>query len=321
MAALKKIVFLDRDTIPANINIPQPSFAHQWLEYPSTLASEVAERIADADIVITNKVYLGETELSKADKVKHIAVAATGVNNVDLDYCQSRQIAVSNIRGYATQSVPEHVIGLLFTLMRNIPAYHNDIQAGEWQRQNKFCFFTHPIQDIAGSTLGIIGSGALGQATAILARAIGMKVQFSERKDAVGCRQGYVSFDHCIASSDAIALLCPLTEETRNLIDREALSKMKPSAILINTGRGGLVNEDDLVDALKRNIIAGAGVDVFTQEPAPSDNPLIANMDLPNLILTPHVAWGSHSSIQTLCDMLVSNIEAAERGALQNRVR
>ncbi len=191
----RKLSFLDRDTIPASITIPTPHFTHQWLEYESTSPEQVLERILDADVVISNKVYLGSEVLEQAKHLTHIAVAATGVNNVDLDYCAQRGIAVTNIQGYATQSVPEHVVALLFTLMRNIPAYHNDIRNGEWQRQNKFCFFTHPIQDIANSTLGIIGSGALGQATARLARAIGMKVQFSERKGAVQCREGYVPFE------------------------------------------------------------------------------------------------------------------------------
>ncbi|MCY9869633.1 D-2-hydroxyacid dehydrogenase [Vibrio barjaei] len=318
--ATKKIVFLDRDTIPASITIPTPNFVHQWIEYQSTSPEQVLERIYDADVVISNKVYLGSDILEQAKQVKHIAVAATGVNNVELDYCAQRGITVTNVQGYATQSVPEHVIALLFTLMRNIPAYHDDIRNGEWQRQNKFCFFTHPIQDIAHSTLGIIGSGALGQATAALARAIGMNVQFSERKGVTQCREGYVPFERFLKTSDAIALLCPLTEETTNLIDSEALSNMKSTAVLINTGRGGLVNEADLVCALKENHIAGAGVDVFTEEPAPQTNPLVENMDLPNLILTPHVAWGSRSSIEKLCEILVSNIEAVEQGKTQNRV-
>ncbi|GMQ47613.1 D-2-hydroxyacid dehydrogenase [Vibrio sp. 10N] len=318
--AVKKIVFLDRDTIPAHIHIPSPAFGHQWVNYSETAPHEVELRISDADIIISNKVYLGEEVLKSALKLEHIAVAATGVNNVDLDYCQRHNIRVTNIRSYATQSVPEHIIGLLFALKRNLFAYHQDIAAGEWQRQNKFCFFTHPIQDMAGSTLGIIGSGALGQATAALARAIGINVQFSERKVVSDCRPGYVSFDDCLKTSDAIALLCPLTEDTRNLIDAQALSKMKTTALLINTGRGGLVDEAALVTALKTGQIAGAGVDVFTQEPAAMDNPLVANHHLPNLILTPHVAWGSDSSISRLCEILVTNLEAAVDGIEQNRV-
>ncbi|MCW8347725.1 D-2-hydroxyacid dehydrogenase [Vibrio sp. ZSDZ65] len=314
------VVFLDRDTIPSHIKIAPLSFEHQWLNYPDTTPSQIAERIVDADIIVTNKVVLSEEVLAQASKLRHIAVTATGVNNVDLSYCQSRSIAVSNIQGYATQSVPEHVIGLLFALFRNISAYHNDIAQGEWQKQGKFCFFTHPIRDVAGSTLGIIGSGTLGQATAKLASAVGMKVVFAERKGASEVRAGYQTFDSVLKQSDAVCLLCPLTESTVNLIDKHELELMKPTAVLINTGRGGLVNEHALVDALRQGVIAGAGVDVFIQEPAPKDNPLIMNQDLPTLLLTPHVAWGSDSSIQKLCNILVDNLEAFQQGSELNRV-
>ncbi|MFA0440144.1 glycerate dehydrogenase [Vibrio sp. 10N.286.49.C2] len=315
-----RIVFLDRDTIPAHISISSPSFPHQWVSYPETELPDLVERIADADIIVTNKVSLSADDLSCAQKVKHIAVTATGVNNIDLAYCQSRGISVSNIQGYATRSVPEHVIALLFTLFRNLPAYHNDIAQGEWQKQGKFCFFTHPIQDVAGATLGIIGSGALGQATAKLASAIGMKVIFSERKNAPTTRQGYVDFETVLRQSDAVCLLCPLTELTQGLIAENELALMKSSAVLINTGRGGLVDEQALVEALIAGSIAGAGVDVFTQEPALPSNPLIANIHLPNLVLTPHVAWGSDSSIQRLCDILIENIDAFWQGKTTNHV-
>ncbi len=309
-----KVVFLDRDTIPSHISIPELAFPHQWVSYPESQPETVVDRICDADIVISNKVALTSDVLSLASNLKHIAVAATGVNNVDLDYCQQHGISVSNIRGYANQSVPEHVIGLLFTLMRSIPAYHQDIRAGEWQRQNKFCFFTHPIRDVAGATLGIVGGGTLGQATAKLAKAIGMNVVFAERKSADTCREGYRPFSQVLEHSDAIALLCPLTEQTHHLIDEQELKLMKANSVLINTGRGGLVNESALVEALKSGEIGAAGVDVFTREPADANNPLIANMDLANLILTPHVAWGSDSSINTLCEILIANIEAFVRG-------
>ncbi|CAH0526852.1 D-2-hydroxyacid dehydrogenase [Vibrio hippocampi] len=316
-----KIVFLDRDTIPPHITIPSLSCPHQWIDYPETSPQQLVERIKDADIVVTNKVILDASALTHAKRLKHIAVAATGVNNVDLDYCASKGIQVSNIQGYATQSVPEHVIALLFALFRRIPGYHKDIQTGEWQRQNKFCFFTHPIKDVAGSTLGIIGSGSLGRATATLAQAIGVKVLFAERQRAEQCREGYTPFEQVLANSDAVSLLCPLTDDTRNLIGRDELQQMKSSAVLINTGRGGLVDEQALVEALQSGEISGAGVDVFTEEPADDSNPLLANSTLPNLILTPHVAWGSDSSITRLCEILVANIEASlQQHPIKNRV-
>ncbi|CDT78205.1 MULTISPECIES: D-2-hydroxyacid dehydrogenase [Vibrio] len=315
-----KVVFLDRATIPSQIHLKPISFEHEWVEYDFTAPELVDERVAGADVVITNKVVLNADNLAQAQQLKLIAVSATGVNNVDVDYCKSNNIAVANVQGYATQSVPEHVIAMLFTLKRNLVGYHQDIEAGEWQKDKQFCFFTHPIQDVAGSTLGLIGSGSLGQATAILAKAIGMKVIFAERKGAESCREGYMPFDTVLQQADAISLHCPLTEATRNLISERELAMMKPSAVLINAGRGGLVDEQALVEALKSNEIAGAGMDVFTQEPADNSNPLLANSHLPNLLLTPHVAWGSDSSIQKLSDILIDNIDGFVAGNPQNLV-
>ncbi|MGR5530910.1 D-2-hydroxyacid dehydrogenase [Vibrio alfacsensis] len=318
--SLPKVVFLDRATIPAHIQIPRPSFAHQWVEYEYTSPQQVTERLADAHIVISNKVVLDQTILTQLPNIKMIAVAATGFNNVDVHYCAERDIAVANVRGYATRSVPEHVIAMLFALRRNLFGYHQDIAAGEWQRNKQFCFFTHPIGDIAGSTLGVIGGGALGQATAQLALAVGMKVLFAEHKGVSECREGYTEFDEVLKQSDAITLHCPLNDDTYHLISTVELQKMKSTAILINTGRGGLVDELALVDALKEEEIAAAGVDVFTQEPADETNPLLANMHLPNLLLTPHVAWGSDSSLQRLAEILIENINAFERGERFNRL-
>ncbi|MEZ8548794.1 D-2-hydroxyacid dehydrogenase [Vibrio cyclitrophicus] len=315
-----KVVFLDRATIPSQIHLKPLSFEHEWLEYDFTAPDLVAERVLDADVIITNKVVLNADNLSQAQQLKLIAVSATGVNNVDVDYCNEKNIAVANIQGYATQSVPEHVIAMLFALKRNLVGYHQDIEAGEWQKDKQFCFFTHPIQDIAGSTLGLMGSGSLGQATAALAKAIGMKVIFAERKGADSCREGYLPFDAVLQQADAISLHCPLTEATRNLVSEPELAMMKPSAVLINAGRGGLVDEQALVEALVNHQIAGAGMDVFTQEPADKSNPLLANSHLSNLLLTPHVAWGSDSSIQKLSDILMDNIEAFVEGKPQNLV-
>jgi glycerate dehydrogenase len=317
---LPKIVFLDRITIPEYVHIPSPAFAHEWINYDLTAPEQVAERIKDADIIVANKVPLNADTLAGQQKLKLIALTATGFNNVDTAYCRVHDIAVTNIRGYATQSVPEHAMAMIFTLMRNLRGYQQDIQAGEWQRQGLFCFFTHPIKDIAGSTIGIIGSGALGQGMASLARAVGMNVVFAERKGAERCRDGYLPFDEVLAVADVISLHCPLNDDTQNLIAEPELKAMKSSAIVINTGRGGLVDEQALVEALKTGEIAGAATDVFTQEPADQSNPLIAHAGLPNLILTPHVAWGSSSALEKLVQILIDNIDAFERGEALNRV-
>lgn len=318
--SLPKVVFLDRATIPAHIQVPRPDFAHEWVEYDLTSPEQVVERLSDADIVISNKVILDSQVLAQLPELRMVAVAATGFNNVDVDYCANNNIVVANVQGYATRSVPEHVIAMLFALRRNLFGYHQDIAAGEWQRNKQFCFFTHSIGDIGGSTLGVIGSGTLGQATSQLAKALGMNVLFAERKGATECRPGYVPFEDVLKQSDAITLHCPLSEHTCNLIGEAELRMMKPTAILINTGRGGLVDEQAIVDALKAGEISAAGFDVFTQEPADESNPLIANMSMPNLLLTPHVAWGSDSSIQRLAEILIENINAFERGESVNRL-
>jgi len=315
-----KIVFLDRATIPSQIQLKKPSFEHTWVEFDFTKPEQVQERIIDADIVITNKVILNAQNLSQAARLRLIAISATGVNNVDTAYCKANGIGVANVQGYATQSVPEHVIAMLFALKRNLVGYHQDIEKGEWQKDKQFCFFTHPIQDVAGSTLGVIGSGGLGQATASLAKAIGMNVLFSERKGASICRKGYLPFEELLQQSDAITLHCPLNEETHHLIGKDELLMMKRSAVLINAGRGNLVHEQALVDALQSGEIAGAGVDVFSEEPANKSNPLLANSHLPNLILTPHVAWGSDSAIQALSDILIDNLNSFMRDERLNRV-
>ncbi|WP_407332084.1 D-2-hydroxyacid dehydrogenase [Enterovibrio sp. 27052020O] len=317
---MEKIVFLDSATIPAHIRIPAPSFPHQWESFESTLPEQILERLADATIVITNKVMLSAETLSKLPSLKLIAVSATGYNNVDVDWCHANGLPVCNIRGYATRSVPEHVIAMTFALRRNLNAYHRDIENGVWKEKNQFCFFTHPIGDIADATLGIIGSGSLGDGVATLAKAVGMMVIRSERKGATHTREGYVPFETMLSQADVVTLHCPLNENTTNLMSTKEFAQMKSSAILINAGRGGLVDEQALVEALKKGVIAGAGVDVFTQEPATMSNPLLAHAGMPNLILTPHVAWGSDSSIQALANQLTENMDTFVKGAPQNLV-
>jgi glycerate dehydrogenase len=315
-----RIVQLESESVIAAMR--RPVFAHEWVDYPATTPAQVVERLAGADIAITNKVPLDAAAIAALPALKMVAISATGTNNVDLDACRARGIVVSNIRGYAEHTVPEHVMALLLALSRNLVAWRETLQAGAWQRAEQFCLFDHPIRDLHGATLGLIGSGTLGKGVARLAEAFGMRVLRAEHKGAATVRPGYTAFAEVLATADAISLHCPLTPETTGLIGETELRAMQRSALLINTARGGIVDEAALVRALKEGWIAGAGFDVVTVEPPPVGHPLLdpALLALPNFLLTPHVAWSSRPAMQTLADQLIANIEAFAAGTPQNRV-
>ncbi len=314
---MEHIVFLDSDTLVADLRLPK--FVHQWESYPATVAEDVASRLKDATIAITNKVALHREVLVQLPKLRMIAVAATGTDNVDIACCRERGIVVSNIRNYSVHTVPEHVFMLLLALRRNLLAFHADVRNGEWQKAKQFCLFTHPVLDLHGSTLGIVGYGAIGHAVAEIARAFGMQVLLAEHKGAADVRPGYTAFEKVLEMSDAISLHLPLNEVTRHLLSAKEFLRMKPGAILINTARGGLVDEKALHEALVSGRIAGAGFDVLGKEPPTEDCPLL-DIDMPNFILTPHIAWSGRSAMQTLADQLIDNIEAFVTGAPANRV-
>jgi glycerate dehydrogenase len=278
------------------------------------LPEEVAGRIADADIVITNKVPLRREALSRAPGLKLIAVAATGYDIIDVDVCAAFGVTVSNIRNYAINTVPEHTFALILALRRSIAAYRQSIAAGDWQRSGQFCYFDYPINDLSGSTLGIIGDGVLGRAVADLGRAFGMRVLFSSYKGVSGMGPLYTPFEDVLRQSDVITLHAPLMPSTQNLIGAPEFAQMERRPLLINTARGGLVDEGALYEALVNRQIAGAGFDVVTTEPPPADHPFMRLLDLPNFILTPHVAWASREAIQALADQLIENIELFQRG-------
>lgn len=314
-----RIVFLDRDTLSAETHLRPFSFAHELVLHPRTAPDEVQQRIADADIVITNKVKLTASVLAAAPKLRLVAVAATGTDNVDLAACAARGIAVSNVRNYAVHTVPEHVLALILALRRSLVAYRDAVRAGRWQESGQFCFFDYPIRDLAGSVLGVIGAGVLGTRVATLATALGMEVLFAGRKGGQP-GAGRVAFDEVLRRSDILTLHVPLTEQTRHLIGAPEFALMQQRPLLINTARGGLVDEDALEHALRSGQLGGAGFDVTTPEPPPADSTLMRLLDLPNFILTPHVAWASHEAVQALSDQLIDNIEAFWRGAPVNLV-
>lgn len=315
-----RLVQLEGESLIADVR--RPAFDHAWVEHARTAPSQVIERLAGATIAITNKVPIDAASIAALPELKMIAISATGTNNVDLDACRERGIVVSNIRGYAGHTVPEHVMALLLALSRNLVAWRESLQAGGWQRSEQFCLFDHPIRDLHGATLGLIGAGTLGNGVARLAEAFGMRVLRAERKGAVVIRPGYTAFGEVLAEADAISLHCPLTADTQNLIGESELQMMKPSALLINTARGGIVDEAALIRALKAGWIGGAGFDVITAEPPPAGHPMLdpALLALPNFLLTPHVAWSSRPAMQTLADQLIDNIEAFVAGAPKNRV-
>jgi len=312
-----RIVFLERESIRGTFR--QPDFPHDYDEYPLSAAEDVPARVREASIVITNKVVLRGELLATLPKLKMIACAATGTDNVDLAWCREHGIVVSNIRGYAVNTVPEHVIALAMALRRNLLAYRRDVRDGQWQRSPNFCFFDHPIRDLHGATLGLIGRGSLGEGVARLAEAFGMRVLWAERKGAEKVGPGRTAFAELLRQSDVVSLHCPLNDATRGLIGEAELRLMKPEAILINTARGGIVDEAALVRALKENWIGGAGFDVLSKEPPREGNPLL-ELDQPNFILTPHVAWASAGAMQALLDQLTGNLEAFARGEPRNRV-
>jgi len=311
------IVFLEGGSIPARLR--RPDFAHEWREYAHITPDEMASRLAEADVLIVNKLPVRAPLLARLPKLKMIAVSATGADNVDAAWCREHGVVVSNIRGYAAVTVPEHVMMLTLALRRNLVAYRAAVESGAWQKSANFCWLDAPIADLHGAVMTIVGRGSLGQGVARLARAFGMEVLFAEHRGASTVREGYVDFDAAIRAADVLSLNCPLNPDTLHLISDRELALMKPGALIINTARGGLVDSDALIRALQSGRLGGAGLDVLPTEPPTEGHPLL-ELRLPNLIITPHVAWGSQQARQALADQLIDNIEAWARGEPRNRL-
>jgi glycerate dehydrogenase len=317
---MRKIVFLDRGTIAPQITLRRPTFEHELVEYASTKPEEVANRLAGATVAITNKVAVRAEALEQLPELRLIAVAATGTDCVDKPWCQAHGVAVSNIRGYAVHTVPEHTFALMLALRRNVIAYRDDVLAGKWQEAGQFCFFDHPINDLYGVRLGIVGEGVLGQRVADIAKAFGMVPMFAAHKGRSGLGPLYTPWQEVIETSDIITLHAPLTPETRGMIGMPEFRAMKRRPLIINTARGGLVDEAALVEALDAGLISGAAFDVVTTEPPAADNPLMRIAGRHNVIITPHVAWASNEAQQDLADQLMDNIESFVAGTPRNLV-
>jgi len=312
-----RVVFLDRDSLKARVR--KPACATEYVEYGKTSAEEIVPRLKNATVAIINKVPMRAATLQQLPNLKMIAVAATGYDVVDVGYCREHGIAVANIRNYAIHTVPEHTFALILALRRNLLAYRQDVENGVWNKSDQFCFFTHDIGDLHGSTLGIIGEGAIGQGTAAIGRAFGMRVLFADHAPPRMEGVTFTPHEQVLAESDVISLHCPLMPSTRNLINIDAFRKMKRNALLINTARGGLVDEVALIQALDEGLIAGAGFDVLTVEPPRNGHPLL-DVRRPNFILTPHIAWASDGAMQFLADQLIDNIELWCAGKPQHLV-
>lgn len=313
-------VFLDRNTFAAEVRFAALAMGDlQWHEYASTTPQQLLDHAAQAHVIITNKVAIPGAVLRQLPLVRLIAVAATGVDHIDLDAARERGVAVCSVSGYARHSVAEHVFALLLALRRHLLGYYQAVRAGRWSGAACFTLHDYPINDLHGACLGVIGAGDLGREVARLGEAFGMRVQTAERRGAEQVRSGRVAFEEVLRSSDVISLHVPLTAQTRHLIGRAELARMRPGALLINTARGGVVDELALAEALRAGHLGGAGVDVLSHEPPPTDHPLLA-ADIPNLLVTPHVAWASLPAQQRLADEVSANIAAYFNGERRNRV-
>jgi glycerate dehydrogenase len=315
-------VFLDSDTLkPEELELMSlEQSGPEWTFFGHTTPEQVSERIAEAEVVITNKVVLGRARIEAAPKLQLICVAATGTNNVDLDAARDHGIPVCNVTGYATPSVAQHTLALMLGLATRWHQYRADVRDGVWSGGPTFCRLDYPVVELAGKTLGIVGYGTLGQAVADLGRALGMRVLVAQSLAPGAAHSSErVELDELLAQSDVVSLHCPQTPETERLINTDTLARMKPGAFLVNTARGGLVEPRALLDALDQGRLGGAALDVLEQEPPPADHPLV-NAEHPNLIITPHNAWVSRDCRQRLLDGIAGNIRSWRAGALQNCV-
>ena len=292
--------------------------AASWATYAQTPAELTAARIGDAAVAVTNKVVIDRAVMAGCPGLRLICVAATGTNNVDLEAARERGIAVCNVTGYATPSVVQHVLALMLALTTRLAEHAAAAQDGRWAASDLFCVLDFPFRELAGKTLGIVGYGELGRGVARVAEAFGMSVLVAQRPGAPP-QEGRLPLDELLARSDVVTLHVPLADNTRGLIGERELALMRPDALLIDTARGGIVDEAALIAALRAGRLGGAGVDVLAVEPPRGGSPLLEALP-PNLIVTPHVAWASRESRQRLLDGVARNIEAFCAGRERNRV-
>jgi len=315
-----KAVFLDYATMGPGLDLEPMRRSLPDLEiFDATDDSQIGERIRDAEFVFANKFRLTPELLEYETELRFIGLTATGTDYVDLDSAKQHDIAVCNIRAYCTQSVVEHVFGVMLMLVHNLSRYDKSVRAGEWQQASDFCMLTHPVRELSAMTLGIVGHGELGQGVARIGEAFGMKVLVSQRPGCSKHCEGRTPFNDVLLQADVISLHCPLNEATRHLLNADAFRKMKKGAFLINTARGALIDSAALVDALQNGQLAGAGIDVLASEPPVSSDPIL-DYTGDNLIVTPHIAWAANEARQNAIDELAANVEAFLAGEERNRV-
>ncbi|KKL56800.1 hypothetical protein LCGC14_2241790 [marine sediment metagenome] len=311
-----KAVFLDATTLGNDVDLaPIERVTGELAKHRATTPAQVAERIRGFDTVLVNKVVLSRAHFEGCPELKTIAVVATGLNNIDQEAAKEHGIRVLNVTHYGRSTVAQHTMALILALATRLLDYDRDVRAGRWEKSDMFCLMDHPIMELEGRTLGLLGYGDLGQGVAALAKAFGMNIVLGARPgQAAGEADGYsrIPLDELLPQVDVLSLHCLLTDETRNLIGARELQMMKPDALLINTSRGGLVDEAALAYALRAGVIAGAGFDVLTEEPPRNGNPLLAG-DIPNLIITPHSAWASRDARQRIIDITARNLAAVGR--------
>ncbi|MDD6656355.1 MAG: D-2-hydroxyacid dehydrogenase [Lachnospiraceae bacterium] len=316
-----KLVVLERNSVGTDIDVSCFEKFGEVTYYPNTVADNTAERIKDADIVIANKVPLNESTLKDAPNVKLICLFATGYDNVDLAYCKNRGIKVANVINYCTPAVAQHTILLAMMLSEKIAFYDEYVKSGTYSAQDRFSNFDRAFNELEGKTWGIVGMGSIGHKVAAFATAFGCKVIFYSASGKSTCTEyERVDFDTLLKESDILSLHCPLSDRTRNLINKDAFAKMKETAILVNVARGPVVNTQDLYDALTEGKIAGAGLDVLEKEPMEASNPLGQIKDSTKLIITPHMSWASTESRIRLVEEVAKNIEAFLAGEDRNIV-
>jgi glycerate dehydrogenase len=312
----QKIVILDGHTLnPGDLDWSPLQELGKVEIYDRTGPEDLIQRALGAEILLTNKTPLSATALASLPALRYIGVLATGYNVVDVAAARAKEIPVTNVPGYGTPSVAQHVWALILELCNHVGQHSAAVRVGDWTRSPDFCFTLAPLRELQGLTLGIFGYGAIGKAVAAVGHAFGMKVQVHTRTPQPEVH--HVSLDELLATSDLISLHCPLTEATQGVINAERLRQMKSSALLINTSRGPLIVESDLAKALSEGVIAGAGLDVLSVEPPSSSNPLI---NAPNCLITPHLAWATKAARQRLLDVVVTNVVAYQAGDLQHVV-